>query len=129
MAFTQTGVHMCACLFFAQLCTNAQLSEKQPCMSVWLSVRQVYAHLMHACLPIPHAHMWLCQAQPHIMHWKRDYTCAHMHGYSSFSHALVGPYPKNPLYDPPYSPYLQIKNFTRCRRIGPLTCLSPLPDR
>jgi hypothetical protein len=63
------------------------------------------------------------------MHRKMDYTCAHVRAYSSFSRALVDPYPKKPLYGPPCSPYLHSRKFITYKRIGPLTCLSLLPDQ
>jgi hypothetical protein len=34
---------------------------------------------------------------------KNGTTCAHRYEYSPFSHALVGTYLKNHMYDPPYS--------------------------
>jgi hypothetical protein len=88
-------VHTCAHLFSSQLRTNAQLSEKQLCISAQLSIKQAHIPCTPVFFPPPCPHAWLCQAQPHTMHGKRDYTRTHVHGYSSFSRALVGPYPKN----------------------------------
>jgi hypothetical protein len=62
--------------------------------------------------------------------WEKElYPCTYVQVFLLFP-CTGGPLPKkSTLYDPPYTPYLHSTNFTQCRRIGPLTCLSPLPDR
>jgi hypothetical protein len=92
-------VHTCACLFFAQLCTNAQLSEKQLCINVQLSPRQVctHAHLSSTqlCTDAQLSEKQLCTVHNchlnrcmHLMHACISLPHAPMHGCVKHNHTL-----------------------------------------
>jgi hypothetical protein len=83
--------------------SRAQLSPRQV-RTVRNSHFNRRASHVHLYFPPPRPHTRLCQAQMHTMCRKMNYTRTYAHEYSSFSRALVGPYPKIPLYGPSYTP-------------------------
>jgi hypothetical protein len=105
-----THVHTCS-LHSCTLMHNCLRNNCAQCTTVNLNRRA-----SHACTVFPSPtptcmvvssttthYAWEKELYPHIC------TC----GYSSFSHALVGPYPKLPLYDHPYplTTILQISHY------------------